>query len=146
MKIRYLSIAISFCLLSSGCSFVVETSKRIWGSSTKALEKAQVDGITKDIQCSFDQCYEAILSLDRKHFDGRTIEAGFFDVFIKDPVNAHIVVMGIEGNVKTTKVGIFFSRHSQGVLTINVSSLSSSAKRKVAEVVFKELKFRFKEI
>ena len=66
-----------------------------------------------------------------------------FDVFIDNRTKQHIVVMGIEGNVDTTEVGIFFSQGANGEVSLEVSSLSSSAKRRVAEAVFKALDLRF---
>ena len=54
--------------------------------------------------------------------------------------------MGIKGNVDTTEVGIFFTQSNHTTVKLDVSSLSSSAKRKVAEAVFKELDQRFSVI
>ena len=53
--------------------------------------------------------------------------------------------MGIAGNVETTEVGIFFSQPSLTTVKLEVSSLSSSAKRLVAQVIFDELDLRFSE-
>jgi len=53
-----------------GCSaikatpnFVTETVKTIWGSSTRALENARVDAISKSYRCSLDDCFESVLLL-----------------------------------------------------------------------------------
>lgn len=43
-----------------------ETVKTIWGSSTRALEKARADAIEKTYSCSLNDCYDAVLALDRK--------------------------------------------------------------------------------
>ena len=70
----------------------------------------------------------------------------FFDVFLKDPRKRHIVVIGIAGNVDTTEVGIFFDEVGPSAVKIEISSLSSTAKRRVAKAVFDTLDKRFAEI
>jgi len=71
---------------------------------------------------------------------------GVFDVFINNRVKRHIVVMGIAGNVDTTEVGIFFSQPTLTTVKLEVSSLSSNAKRKVAEAVFENLDLHFSAV
>lgn len=67
----------------------------------------------------------------------------FFDVFLKDPRQKHIVVIAITGNVDTTEVGIFFDETAPSTIKIEISSLSSTAKRRVAKAVFEALDKRF---
>ena len=161
-------------IISVGCAQITETAKVIWGSSTRALENARVDAIEKTYRCSYDDCYDSVLTLTRKdpvyiknyHIAGKPIEddedgeddendedelkkpedTGFFDVFIDNRAKKHIVVMGIKGNVETTEVGIFFSQPSLTTVKLQVSSLSSNAKRKVAEAIFDELDLRFSAV
>jgi len=141
---------------------VKETAKVIWGSSTKALEDARVDAIEKTYRCSYDACFDSVLTLTRKKttrregykITGKLIEdaeneeedVGVFDVFINDRVKKHIVVMGIEGNVDTTAVGIFFSQPSLTTVKLEVSSLSGNAKRRIAEAIFDQLDSHFSTV
>lgn len=77
----------------------------------------------------------------------RTVnEDGFFNIFQHDRIKGVIVVMGVPGNVDTTEVGLFLTVLSSNSVKIEVTSKSTSAKKKVAEVVFKELASRFNEI
>ena len=146
----------------SGCAQIQETTKTIWGSSTRALEEARAEALAKSFSCSFDECYAAVLDLGRKD-NAKTLayegaikteqteseeekekakaspEPGFFDIFIQNPIKRHVVVMGIHGNVDTTEVGIFFTRLKPKVTKIEIASLSSTAKRKVADAVFNAL-------
>ena len=69
----------------------------------------------------------------------------FFDVFLKDPHQKHIVVIGVSGNVDTTEVGIFFEEAGPSAIKVEISSLSSTAKRRVADAVFNALDKRFAE-
>ena len=149
------------CLLNifTGCSYVTETAKVIWGSSTRALENARVDAISKTYKCSFNDCFDAVLDLAReteievpadvtdKDKSPRTIvKSGHFDIFIKNRKKRHIVVMGIKDSAETTEVGIFFVQPSLTAVKVEISSLSSSAKRSVADIVFEELSMRFSEV
>lgn len=68
-----------------------------------------------------------------------------FDVFIKSRVKQHIVVLGIPGNVDTTEVGIFFDE-TGGDVKIEISSLSTSAKRTVAKAIFEGLSLQFTKV
>ena len=63
--------------------------------------------------------------------------------FKKAGKKKHIIVMGIKGNVDTTEVGIFFTNPNVSTVKLEISSLSSSAKRTVAETLFKELDQQF---
>ncbi|MBI5149530.1 MAG: hypothetical protein HZA28_02000 [Candidatus Omnitrophica bacterium] len=71
------------------------------------------------------------------------VEEKFFDVFLKDPRQKHIVVIGIVGNVDTTEVGIFFDEVKPSTIRVEISSLSGTAKRRVAKAVFEALDKRF---
>ena len=143
-----------------------ETAKFIWGSSTKSLENARDDALVKTYHASFNDCYEAVLALGREkrvYIDYRNVEedstegneevdvnvpvvGGYFDVFIKNRKKRLIVVMGIKGNVDTTEAGIFFTQPTSTTVKLEVSSLSSNAKRNVAEIVFNELDLRFSAV
>ena len=154
-----------------GCAPIKETAKVFWGSSTKALEKARRNALSKTYHCQFDQCFDAVLSLARKktmiNLQGYPEQSAaqpqlttqdesvteekvsakqtgdFFEVFMKDRKSGYLVVMGIDGSVDTTEVGIFFSLYSPGVIKIEISSLSSNAKRHVAQDIFGQLDLKF---
>ena len=117
-------------LMLTGCGHLVEFSKTVWGSSTRALEEARVNGIIKTYDCTVDRCYDEVLNIAQE---------AKYKIFINNKPKATIVVMGIKGSVNTTEVGIFFSDISDSQTKIYISSLSSNAKRKVAEAVFPEL-------
>jgi len=137
-KCRRLMLILSLFLL--GCSQTLEVGKVLWGSSKKALEEARVDAMRKTYACSYDECYEAVLSLNRENIvDTEEVHKGFFDIFMKDRMGGYIIVMGIVGNVDTTEAGIFFSPAGVKTTIVEISSLSSSAKRKVSEAVFSRL-------
>lgn len=126
-----------------GCSQVAETGKSIWGSSTAALEQARVNALRRTYVCALDECFDAVLSLANNEEALKPQTEKLFDVFLKDRRKAHIVVMGIAGNVDTTEVGIFFDDMGQDTIRIEISSSSSSAKAKAARAVFEELDLRF---
>lgn len=154
---KKMNIICVVCLLvfMTGCAQIVEPVKVIWGSSTRALEHARVDAISQTYKCSLNDCFDAVVSLQRGRDDQMandqidndpaeiTVSKGHFDIFINNRKKHHIVVMGIEGNVETTEVGIFFSQPNLTTVKLEITSLSSSAKRKVAQIVFDELDSRF---
>ena len=155
-----------------GCAQSQEVVKKIWGSSTEALEEARANAVAQNYVCTFDDCFDAVLGLARskeetsaysqwiekskeaqpsdddtedtkKELVPVPITKGFFDVFLKDRSKRVIVVMGVAGNVDTTEIGIFFTRYRQDAMRIEISSLSTSAKERVAKAVFEALDKRF---
>ncbi len=168
-----------------GCAQLADTPKKIWGSSTAALEHARADALSKIYTCSFVECYDAVLGLARTQEEqetkakreeeaknasedgkgtlpgreavleenpakgearpsGRPVaEEKFFDIFLKDPRQKRVVVIGVTGNVDTTEVGIFFHEVSPSTIKVEISSLSDTAKRRVAQAVFEALDKRF---
>lgn len=137
------SLLIILIVVFSGCAQLTETSKVVLGTSTKALEEGRIDAIKKSYSCSYQECFYAVLSLGRKEELEPMSEDKYFDVFSNKMDKDYLVVMGVPGNVDTTEVGIFFSRRSLKAVEVEITSRSSSAKRKVAKAVFKELDMRF---
>lgn len=134
----------------------------IWGSSTRALEKARDEAIVQTYKCRFDECFEEVLTLSADNLvlpksygelnnevdeaEDSPAQRATFQVFIKNQKKKHIVVMGVPGSVDTTEVGIFFTNPTASTVRLEVSSLSSNAKRKVAEMVFAALDKKFEII
>lgn len=56
------TLIIFFVAALSGCGSVQETAKVVWGSSTKALEEARANAAVKTFNCSYAQCFDAVLS------------------------------------------------------------------------------------
>ena len=140
--LKFLILLVSLPLCS--CAPVAETTKTLWGSSTRALENARTEAISKIYSCTIDECFDGALSLGRNYENLKPINDKFYDVFLQDRIKSHMVVMGIKGNVNTTEVGIFFSQISETKTKIEITSLSSNAKQKVADALFEELDFKFK--
>lgn len=146
-----------------GCSSVKETAKVLWGSSTKALEEAREEAVSKVLNCPYEDCYEAVLKIFRKEKEvsedstpgavtsllenAELIPSATqpFHIFLNDPIKGVIVVMGIPGNVDTTEVGIFLTKLNNRVTRIEIASLSTSAKMKVADIVFNALTPQYPE-
>ena len=126
-KKYFLILAVIFL---TGCSRVLDVPSTIWGSSTRALEEARVDALSKTYSCSFRECYQAVLLIAKEKE---------FTVFIKDVPRQEIVLMKIPTSVDTTEVGVFFTELSEGQVKVYISSLSSHAKRIAAEILFAEL-------
>lgn len=126
---RYIPIFLVVILLA-GCAPGIEFSRRIWGSSTRDLQEARVNGIVRIYEADTSRCFDEALTA--------AIESDY-DVFIKDKAKQTIVLMGIKGSVNTTRVGVFFSEVEDKKTKIYISSLSSNAKRIVAEKIYSKL-------
>ena len=118
-------------LLLGGCAQTVETVKVVWGSSTRALEEARAEAVREEFPLAYDACFREVLQI-----------AGTekWEIFIKDKKQGTIVVIGIPGNVNTTEVGIFLDKAGASRTKVEISSLSSSAKLKAADILFEELR------
>ena len=120
--------------LDHGVNNTVEISKTIWGSSTRALEEARDNAITKTYDKSYwDVVRSAIAVVEKKKWV----------MFKKDEIKGYMVVMGVKGGVNTTEIGIFFDELSDTQTRVEISSLSTNAKRKVAHGLFHGLDIAF---
>ena len=156
-------------LLIAGCAWFPEPVKVVLGTSTRALEEARTDSLSKVYRCSFDECFDGVLSLER-HGKKITTEEykkeedekenpskeslaltpkveddELYEVYSKDPIRGIIVVMGVRGHIETTEVGIFLSRYSPSSIKVEVTSLSTPTKEQVANFLFKKLDKTFSE-
>lgn len=138
----YLGICV--VILLSGCT-PLEMGRTVWGSSIRSLDKARNNAFKKIYVCRFDECFDAVLTLDRKKNDEADLKETF-QVFMKDRVRSVIVAIGVFGQVDTTEVGIFFERVEDGKYSVEISSLSTTAKEKMALLVFNKLNESFKEV
>lgn len=124
-RICYFTIVL--CLLLSGCASVERTAQNIWGSSVNHLENARVDALYDTIDCAYQECYEAIKE--------KLVQDQYI-IFQERPEKGLIVVMGIPQAIDTTEVGVFLTPLSADQTEVEVSSLSSPAKKKLAEYLF----------
>ena len=128
----------------TGCATISEPVKSLLGVSTKALEEAKVDAVGARYDCTYSECFDAVLSLGKDQAVDTSIKKKYYEVFQKNYKKGFIVVMGIPGQVDTTEVGVFLSEDTADKsINIQVSSLSTSAKHKAATAIFNELDQHF---
>ena len=123
-------------VLLNGCALVeggMEVGKTIWGSSTRALEHARANAITKTYQKGYWETLRASLEF---------LEQKGYVIFKKDEIKGYIIVIGVKGSVNTTEVGVFFLELGDQT-RIEVSSLSTNAKRLVSKALFHGLDINF---
>ena len=126
------------CLCSSCASLgdnSQEFAKTIWGSSTRALEQARDHAITKTYDKSYWDCVRSSIAVVEKK--------QHWVIFKKDEIKGYMVVMGVKGCVNTTEIGIFFDELSDTRTRIEITSLSTNAKRKVSKGLFHGLDIAF---
>lgn len=143
---KYLMHILCCLFVCFGCSQVTEVSRTVWGTSTRALNDARIDASVASYECVYDDCFNAVLDLTKARVVNDQLNDKIFELFQKNYVKGFIVVLGIEGNVDTTEVGIFFSRIKQNVTKIEVSSLSVTAKEKVADAIGAHLEQFFPKV
>jgi len=134
-------LMIAIVSLFSSCAFfdhpvgnTVEVGKTIWGSSTRALEQARDKASSKTYDKSYWDCVRSSMAVVGKNN---------WVIFEKDEVKGYMVVMGVKGCVNSTEIGIFFDELSDTQTRIEVTSLSTNAKRKVARALFHGLDIAF---
>ncbi len=144
-------IFVLLCL--GGCAFIQETGKTLWGSSTRALENARKEALVKEFFCPLETCYNMALELtkSRPTEEAEVLaenspedlslaeEQEIYVLFLENRREHFFVVMGVPGSVNTTEVGVFFSVVREDRVRVEISSLSSYAKARVAHVVFSYL-------
>jgi hypothetical protein len=140
MKSRFILMIVVLCVCSS-CAFwnhpvdnTVEIGKTLWGSSTRVLEQERRNAITKTYDKPYRDCMRSAIAVaGKKHWV----------IFKKDEIKGYMVVMGIKGCVNTTEIGIFFDNLSDHRTRIELSSLSTNAKRQAAKGLFHGLDIAF---
>ena len=112
----------------------VELGKTIWGSSTRALEAARDRAITRTYDKPYWDCVRSAKAV---------VDQKKWVMFKKDERKGYMVLMGVKGCVDTTQIGVFFVELSDTKTRVEISSLSSNAKRKVAQGLFHGLDIAF---
>ena len=105
--------------LCCGCAVVnggVEISKTLWGSSTRALEKARANALVK----TYDKPFWDVVRAAEEYCDAHYV------IFKKEEIKGYFVIMGIKGAVNTTEVGVFFVDINDKQTRIELSSLSTN--------------------
>jgi len=127
-------LASSCASLNNGVKNTIEVGKTLWGSSTRALEQARDKAVTRTYDKSYWDCLRSAIDVVKKKK---------WVIFKKDEIHGYVIVMGVKGCVNTTEIGIFFDELSDNQTKIEVSSLSTNAKRKVAKALFHGLDIAF---
>ena len=86
-----------FVILIAGCT-PLEMGRTVWGSSIRSLEEARDNAFKKMYACRFDECFDAVLTLDRKYEAEANLKETF-NVFLKDRIRGVIVAIGVVGQV-----------------------------------------------
>jgi|GEM_PF-513414 len=128
MSIAKILVAIIMVLGCYGCTTeeIKDVPKTIWGSTTRVLEQARSNAITKTYDRNYWDCFKAAQAVARKKYV----------IFQKDEVRGIMVIMGIPGSVDTTEVGVFFVELSDQQTRIELASLSTNAKRLLSKGLF----------
>jgi hypothetical protein len=121
-----------FLILTSfiGCASVKELGKKIWGSSTEALEEARKDGLKKTVNLDYETSFDKITDI---------LKELKCQMYIKDKRRHIIVAINFQGPKDTTEVGLFFAEKDSDQTEIELSSISSSILNYAAEKIFSQI-------
>jgi len=74
-------IILSFLIVSlCACSPAKETARVFWGSSIAHLERSRATGNVKTFQCSYSQCFDAVVALSiEQETEGEELKKSFYD-------------------------------------------------------------------
>lgn len=130
MSCKYYSrivFLITALILVAGCASISEITKSSWGSSTRALQNARADAVSRVYECQYDICFEQVRGV---------LGEEEISIFISDLEERLMIAMNIPLCVSTTEVGIFFVQEAEDKIKIEISSLSPKAKRIASELIF----------
>lgn len=120
-----------------GCASLQEVGKKLWGSSTQALEKKRGSGRIAKFRCSLDECFDEVLNILKQD------EA---IIFKQDRDASYIVAINFEDVIATTEVGIFFETSHPHIATVEITSLNHRLQEQEAAYIFSELEKKFRKI
>ncbi len=127
-------LLIAVLIVSAGCAGGTEVVKKLWGSSTESLEKARSEATAKTYYSPYWDVVKGAKEV--------VLKKGYV-IFKEDDIKGYFVLMGIKGSVNTTEVGVFFVEENDHQTRVEVSSLSTNAKRIVSKNVFHGLDIHF---
>jgi hypothetical protein len=123
-----LCLCVYFVISTSGCAAITEGAKGVAGISTRALEEARKDAITKAFNYDYFTCYTKILDILKQ------IDAYIYTQDIK----RHMIAIYVSEQ-DTTPVGLFFKEIDANNTQIEVSSPSTYAKELISTKIFSAL-------
>jgi len=124
----FIIFAFSFLILISGCASLNEGIKSFLGVSTKELELARKNAITKTVNYDYFSCYTKTYDILK--------EKGSY-IYSQD-INKHIIAVYLSEK-DTTPVGIFFKEIDSKNTQIEIASPSTYAKELIAARLFSGL-------
>jgi hypothetical protein len=125
-----------------GCACLKESGKKVWGSSTQALDKEREKGKQEEFSCSLSDCFDACLNvLDKLN----SLDNTKVTVFEKDKKAGFIVAMGFKKAIDTTEVGIYFKQDKPGKTIVQIISLNHWLLEEIAPEIFSKLKEEIKK-
>ena len=147
MKQNYIFlVTIISVVFTAGCSRLLDYPRAVWGFSTRALEEARANAVQETFPCDVDACFNAVLQLTEADDSTTPPTEKVFDLFMRNRRKSVIVLMGVPDSVDTTEVGVFFAVLEPQKIQVDISSLSTNARERAAEIIFKALGEQYPEV
>jgi len=142
---KLLIIIAFFSLFLTGCSWISDLPRSIWGSSTRVLSEKREAALSREFNCSPQGCFDAVVDMTASYKEDSEDDDLKLMLFLKNKHRGHLVLMGVPGSVDTTEVGVFLGDHGGGRTRVEISSLSSRARDTAAKMIFDHLSNQFSD-
>jgi len=139
MIMKIILILISISILLAGCGWIADAPRTAWGSSIRVLSNKRSEAETGIFMCHRDEFFNAVMKMTYAFGAKKTDDAQQFILFAKDPDKKYMIIMGVPDSVDTTEVGLFFDEINDQQTRLEVSSLSTRAKRTAARIIFEQI-------
>ncbi len=130
-------ILLFISLYISGCSWISDFPRTMWGSSVRVLSAQRAQAKTEVFSCDPEQCFDHVLAMTAPYGAERSDD--MFVLFLKDSKKRYMILMGVDNAVDTTEVGVFFDALDGRQTKIDIASLSSRARDAAATLIFERM-------
>lgn len=130
MRMRQIAPLLVLTLIFSGCASNKHILSSLAGVNWRDLKESRDPAVAIRTSLSYEKAFQKALD---------TADATGLTVYQKDFDKGFIVVMGLAGQVDTTRVGLFFETEEQKTV-IGLGSLSRSAMKKAREIFARSFK------
>ncbi|MEW5894676.1 MAG: hypothetical protein AB1650_02795 [Candidatus Omnitrophota bacterium] len=109
--------------------------RSVWGSSNRVLTNLRKNTEPRAFGCDREKVFNAVFEMTRP-YGKKGLDSDKYVLFSMNREKGYMILMNVPGAVDTTEVGVFFDSAGAGQTRVEVTSLSSRAKRTVEEAVF----------
>ncbi len=115
-------------------------------TQTEAAPETAQTGLTTMLGAEQEKKEEPTTETPKTDTWDKPVKPKVLDLFFSDRKRQMIDLMGVPNSRDTTEVGVFFTAVNDQGVKVEVASLSLSAKKAAAEILFNELALHYEEV